>query len=164
MLLGAFYFLVCAVFLLPPPVEEGLTQLQASFDRETNAVHKVKILEKLGDAEFDEVRRAEKAGDYNTVGLTLEKYRDNARAALQLLKKQHPNAERQSNGYRQLQFHVRHAIRELDESMLVAPDEYKPPMQIVRRDLVSLDDEMIMLLFPAHPAKPGPHPPAEKQL
>jgi hypothetical protein len=161
---GALHFLLCAVFLLPPPVEETLAQLQARFDRETNAVSKVRILEKLGEAQFDEVRRAEKAGDPGTVGLTLEKYRDNARAALQLLKKQHPDAERHSNGYRQLQFQVRHAIRELDESMLLAPDDYKPPLLLVRKDLIALDDEMIKLLFPGHPAKPAANPPpAEKQ-
>ena len=164
MSLGALHILFCALFLLPPPVEETLEQLQARFDRETNAIHKVKILEKLAEAQFDEVRRAEKAGDHSAVGLTLEKYRDNARAALELLKKQHPDAERHSNGYRQLQFQVRHAIRELDESMLLAPDEYKPPLQLVRKDLIALDDEMIKLLFPGHPAKKTESsPPAEKQ-
>jgi hypothetical protein len=161
---GALQFLLCAIFLLPLPVEETLAQLQARFDHETNGVHKVKILEKLADAQFDEVRRAEKADDHSAVGFAFEKYRDNARAALELLKKQHPDAERHSNGYRQLQFLVRHAIRELDESMLIAPDEYKPPLQLVRKDLVALDDEMIKLLFPSHPAKPAQNrPPAEKQ-
>ena len=161
---AALRFLLCVIFLLPPPAEETLAQLQAHFDKETNAVHKVKILEKLGDAQFDEVRRGEKDGDYTAVGLTLEKYRDNARAALELFKKQHPDAERHSNGYRQLQFQVRHSIRELDESMLIAPDEYKPPMQLVRKDLIALDDEMIKLLFPGHPSKqPAGPPPAEKK-
>jgi hypothetical protein len=161
---GALQSVAMVFFLLPPAVTETLAELQARFDRETNAVHKAKLLERLGDAEFEETRRAGKAGDHATVALTLEKYRDNARAALELLKKQHPDAERQSNGYRQLQFHVRRAIREVDESMLMAPDEYKPPLQIVRGDLIVMDDEMIKLLFPGHPAKPAKTPPsAEKK-
>ncbi len=151
---GALQSLALVFFLLPPAVVETLAELQARFDRETNAVHKAKLLEKLGDAQFEETRQAGKAGDHASVAMTLEKYRDNARAALELLKKQHPDAERQSNGYRQLQFHVRRAIREVDESMLMAPDEYKPPLQIVRSDLIAMDDEMIKLLFPGHPPKP----------
>jgi hypothetical protein len=161
---GTLHGLAWILFLLPPAVSETLAELQARFDRDSNAVHKAKLLEKLGDAQFEEARRAGKAGDHATVALTLEKYRDNARAALELLKKQHPDAERQSNGYRQLQFHVRRAIREVDESMLMAADEYKPPLQIVRGDLIAMDEEMIKLLFPSHPAKaPKNPPPAEKQ-
>ena len=164
MSLETLHSLALVLFLLSPAVTETLAELQARFDRESNAVHKAKILEKLGDAQFEETRRAGKAGDQATVALTLEKYRDNVRAALELLKKQHPDAERQSNGYRQLQFHVRRAIREVDESLLMAPDEYKPPLQIVRGDLIAIHDEMIKLLFPVHPAKPAKTPPpAEKQ-
>jgi len=74
---------------------------------------KAKLLGKLGDAQFEEARRASKAGEYDAVGLTLEKYRDNVRSAIEALKKQHPDAEKQSNGYRQLQIHVHKAIREL---------------------------------------------------
>lgn len=161
---GTMHGLALILILFPPAVTETLAELQQRFDRESSGVHKAKLLEKLGDAQFDEARRAGRAGDHATVALTLEKYRDNARAALDLLKKQHPDAERQSNGYRQLQFHVRRAIREVDESMLMAPDEYKPPLQIVRGDLIAMDDEMIKLLFPGHPAKPAKNaPPAEKQ-
>ena len=55
-----------------------IAELQARFDRETNPVHRAKLLEKLGDAQFDETRRAFKANDLVTVGVVLEKYRDNA--------------------------------------------------------------------------------------
>ena len=116
-------------------------------------------MEKLGDAQFEEARQAGKEGDHSTVALTLEKYRDNVRATLETLKKQHPDAERQSNGYRQLQIHVRRGIREVQESLLMAPDPYKPPLEIVHQDLISIDDELIKLLFPPHPAKPRAVPP-----
>src|SRR3984893_12104328 len=74
---------------------DKLSDLQARFDHETNAVHKAKLFEKLGDAQFAQARRASKARDYNTVGQTMENYRDAARAALAALKKERPNAERQ---------------------------------------------------------------------
>ena len=128
---------------------------------------------KLGEAQLEETRRAGKAGDYNAVGMTLEKYRDNVRVAVDALKKQHPDAERQSNGYRQLEIHVRKGIREVEETILASPEGYKPPLEIVRQDLIGMDDELLKSLFPRRPlekretappaGKPAPAPPAEKQ-
>jgi hypothetical protein len=148
---------------LPPNGTESLADLQARFDRETNGVHKAKLIEKLGDAQLEEARRAGRAGDYNAVGLALEKYRDNVRAAVETLKKQHPDAEKQSNGYRQLEMHVRKGIREVDETLLVSPEGYKPPLQIVRQDLIGIDEELLKMLFPHRPAEQHARPPAEKQ-
>ena len=161
---GAVCGLLILLLFLPAGVTESLADLQARFDRETNGVHKAKLIEKLGDAQLEEARRAGKAGEYNSVGLTLEKYRDNVRAAVEALKKQHPDAERQSNGYRQLEMHVRKGIREVDETLLVSPEGYKPPLQIVRRDLISADEELLKLLFPHRPVEQhAAAPPAEKQ-
>ena len=168
---------VCGLLVFPvaprPGAAQGQADLQLRFDNETNAVHKAKLLQKLGDAQLEEARRAGKAGDYNAVGLTLEKYRDNVRSAVDALKKQHPDAERQSNGYRQLEIHVRKGIREIDETLLVSPEDYKPPLQIVRHDLIGMDDELLKMLFPRRPVerheaappaeKPEPAPPAERQ-
>ncbi len=174
---GTFLGAVCGmfVFLAIPPtdVAQTLADLQSRFDRETSGVQKAKLMTKLGEAQLEETRRAGKAGDYNVVGTTLEKYRDNVRVTVDALKKQHPDAERQSNGYRQLEMHLRKGIREVDETILVSPEGYKPPLQIVRQDLVSMDDELLKMLFPRRPLekhevappaeKPAPAPPAEKQ-
>lgn len=139
---------------------DKLAEMQARFDHETNPVRRAKLLEKLGDAEFDEARRAFKANDLSTMGIVLEKYRDNVRVALEGLKKKRADAEKDSNGYRQLEIHVRRGIREADEIILRVPEEYQPPLQIVRRDLDSMDIELIHMLFhhreqqPASPKGP----------
>jgi hypothetical protein len=125
-----------------------LNELQLKFDHEDDAVRKAKLIQKLGDAEFATLHAAEKTDDYNTAGVTLEKYRDNVRAALEGLKKVHPDAERRSNGYRQLQMHLRRGIREVEEALRVAPDEFKPPLELVHKDLTAMDDELLVLLFP----------------
>ncbi len=134
---------------------DNVSELQARFDSETNGVHKARMLQRLGDAEFAEAGRAEKAGDYNTVDLIMEKYRDNVRAASQALEKDNPDGERHPNGYKQLEMHLQKGLREVDEILLVAPDEYKPPLQLVRQDLLSLDDQLLRSLFPRkHENKP----------
>jgi hypothetical protein len=135
---------------------EDVKSLQARFDRETNSVHKAKLLEKLGDAQLEETRRASQSNDYKAIGLIMEKYRDNVRAAVDGLKKDHPDAERHTNGFKQLQIHVHKSLREVDEVLVVAPDEYRPPLEIVRRDLANIDDELLELLFPRHPKEKKP--------
>jgi len=132
-------------------VADRLAQLQEQFDRETRGVAKAKLLQKLGDAQFQAARDAQLVNDYSAMDLTLEKYRDNVRAASDALRKEKLDAERHSNGYRQLEMHVRKGIREVDEILLVVPEEYKPPMQIVRQDLTTMDDELLRLLFPRRP-------------
>jgi succinate dehydrogenase flavin-adding protein (antitoxin of CptAB toxin-antitoxin module) len=143
---------------------DKLSEMQTRFDHENNPVRRAKLLEKLGDAEFDDARRAFKANDLNTVGTVLEKYRDNVRVVFEGLKKKRTDAEKNSNGYRQLEIHVRRGIREADEIILRVPEEYQPPLQIVRRDLDSMDRELIHMLFhhndtePAAPKGPEPAP------
>jgi hypothetical protein len=162
---------LCCAALLPygvlgsvPVEKEKLADLQARFDKESNAVHKAKLLEKLGAAQFDETRRLEKSGDFSAVGLLWEKFRDNARATLEALKKQHHDAEKHVSGYRELEIGLREGIREIDQTMLVAPPEYRPPLDIVRGDLSSMDDEVLRLLFPRRTMDvPAPPPTSEKQ-
>jgi len=157
------YAAMIPLMLSPAVAQQTVAELQAHFDRESNSVKKAKLLVKLGEAQFEQARRAGKEGDNNTVDGTLEKYRDNVRAALEALKKQHADAEKHSNGYRQMEIHVKEGIREVEDSMLAAPAPYKPPLQIVRQDLIAMDEELIRLLFPHRPADKQLTPPPEKQ-
>jgi hypothetical protein len=137
---------------------DKLSELQSRFDSETKGVHKAKMLQRLGDAEFEEATRAEKADDYTTVDLIMEKYRDNVRAASEALEKENPDGERHPGGYKQLEMHVQKGLRQIDELLLIAPAEFKPPLQLVRKDLVALDDKLLRALFPRrHENKPPAH-------
>lgn len=154
-------------------IQERVQKLQERFDHETNAVSKAKLVPKLGDAQFEESRAATKAGDFDRAGLIFEKYRDNVHEALAALEKTGHNAERKPAGYKQLQMHVQKALRELNDTLLVAPAQYHPPLQLVQRDLNQMDDELLRLLFPKRPdAAPRPkgkpeaapaNPPAKAQ-
>jgi len=148
--------LVLAVLLSVPllvAAVDELAQLQEKFDRETDGVRKAKLLQKLGDAEFEQERQAAKTNDYTAVGLQMEKYRDNVRAALEALKKTHPDAEKHSSGYKQLEMHVGKGIREVRDVILAVPEAYRPPMQLVEQDLKELDTELLRLLFPRRPGE-----------
>jgi hypothetical protein len=155
-----FFLLGCAALLAADKVKE----LQDHFDRDQRADTRIKTLDKLSLAQFDSASKAGQAGDYLSVGFIFEKYRDNVRSAIQLLKKQQPDADRHANPYRQLELQVRRGIREVEETIVVAPDPVRPPLEIVRQDLISTDDELIRLLFPRRTKDPEkvPSPPEAK--
>ncbi|HTZ48527.1 MAG TPA: hypothetical protein VMH20_13095 [Verrucomicrobiae bacterium] len=139
---------------------DRVEELQKSFDKDTHAGSKIKTLEKLSNAQFDVTRKAGAAGDFNTVGFTFEKYRDNVRACFDLLKKQEPDADKHSGDYRRLELQTRRGIRELEDALLTAPPEVHPPLEIVHKDIVDMDDELIRLLFPKRTTEPVKVPPA----
>ena len=140
---------------------DTLQQLQQRFDRENDAVRKAKQLRKLASAQFDNERESAKSGDYSGVGLEMEKYRDNVRAALEALKKAHPDAEKHSAGYRELEMQVGQGIREIRDVILAVPEQFRPPMQLVEEDLKKMDTELLRLLFPRRPGE-KPAPPAAR--
>jgi hypothetical protein len=161
---GRGFLCIRAAFLLlmvcvPLGAVERLQDLQERFDKETHAGSKVKILDKLGAAQFAAATNAAKEDDYSTVGLTFEKYRDNVRSCFDLLMKQEPDAERHSEAYRRLELQTRRALREVDEVLNIVPLEVQPPLQLVKEDLLSIDDKLIQLLFPRHTKDMGPMPP-----
>lgn len=145
-----------------PSIDE-VAQLQDRFDHENDGVRKAKLLQRLGDAQFDRERAAAKSGDFLAVGVEMEKYRDNVRSAFELLKKTHHDAEKHSNGYRQLEIHVAHGIREARDVILAVPEPYRPPMQLVEQDLRDIDTELLRLLFPRRPGEQREQPPKPPQ-
>jgi len=135
--------------------DDFLAGLQARFDRETNSVKKAKLLSELGKAEFEEARSDIAAG--NDVGAVeqIEKYYDNARTALEALEKAHPDAVRQPGGYRQLEEQVREAVRFARDAAPAISADLRPPLRLIRQDLLKLDTELLDRLFPR---RPGAHP------
>ena len=154
------FLLVCSSLF----AADKLKDLQDRFDRDPHAATKLRTLDKLSQAQFESATKADQAGDYTTVGFIFEKYRDNVRAAFALLRKEEPDPDRHGNSYRQIELQVRRGVREVEETLLAVPDPMRPPLQIVRQDLISVDDELIRLLFPrrSKDLQKAPAPPEAK--
>jgi hypothetical protein len=157
--LASIFLMMCTALV----ATEKLQDLQEHFDREARAGGKIKILEKLGPAQFDAAGSAAKAEDFNKVGLTFEKYRDNVRTCFDLLTKQEPDADKHGETYRHLELQTRRGLREVDEMMAIVPPVVQPPLEIVKQDLTGIDDKLIQLLFPRRSKDPQlNHPSPEK--
>jgi len=143
---------------------DKVAELQDRFDHDSHADSKIKALDKLGQAQFEAASKAGQAGDYTTVGFIFEKYRDNVRVSFDLLKKEEPDPDRYGNTYRHLELQVRRGVREVQETLVAVPDPLRPPLEIVHQDLLSIDDELIRLLFPrrSKDVPKVPNPPEAK--
>jgi hypothetical protein len=153
---AVLFVVISAILVTNSQTAEKVAELQAHFDRETHAATKVKILEKLGQAQFAASTSAQQAGNYSDIGFICEKFRDNVRVAFELLKKQEPNAEKHEAGYRHLELQTRRGIREVEDLLVIVPEEVRPPIELVRADLIHIDDELIHLLFPSHTKETPP--------
>ena len=159
-----FFFLLSFAPVRPVATPNTLEELQRRFDNEADGVNKAKMLPKLGNAQFQREREAEKAGDYETAGFIMEKYRDNVRAAFEAVKKAHPDAEKHPSGYKQLQIHIDTGIREVTDLLSAVPEPFRPPLQIVKTDLIQIDRELLHMLFPRRPGEKQPPPKPKPQL
>ncbi len=135
--------------------QDKVSEFQSHFDLEPRATSKIRILEKLGEAQFAKATHAQKESNFLDIGFILEKYRDNVRTAFELLKKQEPNSDKHAEGYRHLELQVRRGIREVEEILIIVPEEVRPPLQIVREDLIHIDDELIHAIFPRRTKEAG---------
>lgn len=157
-----FALVLCLLLLslhVSVTLADRLADLQLHFDRESHAATKVKLLQKLGEAEFAAATTAQQAANYVEIGLLCEKYRDNVRTAFDLLKKQEPNVEKHAEGYRHLELQTRRGIREVEDLLIIVPAEVRPPLELVRDELIHVDDELIHLLFPRRTKDPQKIPP-----
>ncbi|HYA97366.1 MAG TPA: hypothetical protein VEH49_04665 [Methylomirabilota bacterium] len=155
----------CPILLLLPPAgsaqsvaPDDVAVWQQRFDQENSSRAKEKLLIKLGEAEFALSRTAGERGDYSTVDLTMEKYRDNVRSVFDALEKEH--LKETDPAYRSMEMHLRRSLRELQDTIISVPPEYVPPLQLVRKDLEDIDDRLLRHLFPKRPAEKSPPPKA----
>jgi hypothetical protein len=159
---GLIFFALSSASRGAAAARDKIAQLQAQFNQEPDPVQKAKLLAKLGDAQLAEAHRAGQHNDYQTVGLLMEKYRDNVREALVALEEKYSDAEKHDPGYRVLEIHVRHSLTDLDETLLLAPPPYRPPLSLVIQDLEDMHEEMLRALFPRRPGEKPLEKPLEK--
>ncbi len=148
------------VVLLPTPAAQVSVQdLRARFVHEPSPVRRAKLLPKLEQAEFDEIRHEAADGNYAKALELLGSYRDEVRATQKALDATGVDPEKKSAGYKELQIAVRESLRQLSEILVGLPPDWKMGFEDVRRELDGLNNRLIVQLFPR---QPGHQPPTEK--
>jgi hypothetical protein len=131
-------------------------QWRAKFDHEADPVHKAKLLLPLGESEFKDAESAlatDKAAEALDI---LKKYLDEAQSCEKALEEKFPDAEKHSNGYKQLQISLRGSLRRVDTMIVGLNEDDRKPFVEIRGQLDEIDRHLIHMLFPKQPANDGP--------
>ena len=166
---GTWGFILAAAFVFAPApfvraktVQDDLAAYHARFEHETGAVHRAKLMLRLGRDEFDEIRNDVSEENFPEALGILDEYRDEAGACITALDAKKINAAKHSSGFKELQISLQEALRRLDEIDAGLAADQQSEFVAVRLDLQRMNDHLVEELFPGGPAANPPGPPAEK--
>jgi hypothetical protein len=140
-----------AFLFLPLPQQEHLGQYKSQFDNEKDPVRKAKILVKLTESQFQQIRAEADSGKQEEGLKDLETLRDECVATHRALKSQGLDPERKSAGYKELEISVRESLNRLREILAGLGGEDEKQYARVRSQLEELNSELIKELFPRQP-------------
>src|SRR5271156_1426501 len=148
---------MAALFLGPALAGEATAALRSRFDAESDPVRKAKLMPKLGEAEFRDVRKDIDEDRLADAVAALKQYRDEAQLCANGLDAAKINAERHPSGFKELQISLRESLRRLNEITRGLSADDQASFLEVREDLDEMNRRMIQELFPHEPL-PGTPP------
>jgi hypothetical protein len=116
-------------------------------------VKKAKDVVRQGEMQLEQVRREVRDENYDAALHVLREYRDAVKSAHAGLKASGKDAEKKPNGFKNLQIHIRQNIPRLEQTILTVPVEQREPFEAIRKELDTIDRELIDALFPRQPSK-----------
>jgi hypothetical protein len=148
---GFFGSVAMAVLFLPLPPQERLGQYKSQFDGEKDPVRKAKILVKLAESQFQQIRSEADSGKQEDGLKDLETVRDECISTHEALKAKGLDPERKSAGFKELEISVRESLHRLREILAGLGGEDEKHYARVRAQLEQLNNELIRELFPRQP-------------
>jgi hypothetical protein len=144
-----------AIVVAPLAAQEYHTteQWRAKYVRETDPVHKAKLLLPLGDSEFKDAESALANEKLSEALDILKQYLDEAQSCEKELDAKFPDPEKHANGYKQLQISLRGSLRRLDAMIVGLTEDDRKPFVEIRGQLDEIDRHLIQQLFPKQPVK-----------
>lgn len=130
---------------------EDLAKDQAKFERETDPVHKAKLMVNLGRAEFDQIE--EEAGNNNLdkAAAAAKQYESQVDSVSTALDATGRNAAKHAAGFLQLQISVRESLGRLNSILVGVVGDQQKPFLAVRDNLETLNRHLLLELFPSQP-------------
>jgi predicted nucleic acid-binding Zn-ribbon protein len=150
--------LAMSMLFAPLPLQERLAQYKTQFDNEKDPVRKARILVKLTESQFQQIRTDADSGKTEDGLKDLEQVRDECISTHEALKAKAGDPERKSAGFKELEISVRESLHRLREILAGLSGEDEQHYAKVRAQLEQLNNELIKELFPRQPGS-GPQNP-----
>jgi hypothetical protein len=125
-----------------------LEQDKLRFDQETNPVRKAKEFQKLGDDQMAELARQVGQENFDGALQTLTNYRDETRIAFDGLHGSGIDAEKHSDGFKQLENALRKSIWQMERTLPGIPEEHRAAFSGLLNELIDIQTQLVHMLFP----------------
>jgi hypothetical protein len=148
------YLLSIFLFSISSPViiaQSSVLEFRARFERDTDPMHRAKMMPQLGEAEFQQIDKDIAAGNLPGALQVAREYRDQVRSCENGLDAKEADPEKHPSGFKQLQISLRQSLRRLDEMLVNMTADEQVPFIELRKDLDQLDRHLIRELFPNQP-------------
>ena len=127
--------------------------LAASAAQAVDPVRNAKDVIRQGETRLEQMRQEIRNENYDAALQVLKDYHTAIKSAHALLKNSGRNADKNPGGFKELQMHIRRTLTRLDQSILDLPVEQREPFAAIRKELDTIDRELIDALFPRQPDK-----------
>lgn len=134
-------------------VQDDIARRRREYDSQTTAVSKARKVPNLGDAQFNAARRAMQDSKFDEALRLLQDYRNVVYSTREALLAAVPNPEKRSNGFKQMEIHVRKSLDKMTDIISNAPLNQREAFQAIRADLEAISKLLIRDLFPRQPGR-----------
>ena len=144
---------VCAGMARAQQAQDRMQDYKDKYERETGPVRKAKALGNYGDAQIQHFVREASAENLDAATALLTSYRDEVRSVFEALKATGVDAEKKPDGFKELEFHLRKLLWQIDRTLPAVPIDHRETFQEIRDELGRIHADLIHLLFPREAGK-----------
>lgn len=144
---------VCAGIVRAQQPQDRMQEYKDKYEKENDPVRKAKALGNYGDAQMQHFVRDAGAEDFDAATALLTAYRNEVRFVFDALKATGNDAEKKSDGFKELEFHLRKTLWQIDRTLPAVPIEHRESLQQMHEELGRIHTELIHLLFPRETGK-----------
>jgi hypothetical protein len=144
---------VCCGMARAQQPQDRTQEYKDKYEKENDPVRKAKALGNLGDAQIQHFVREANAENFDAAFALLTAYRNEVRFVFDALKATGIDAEKKSDGFKELEFHLRKTLWQVDRTLPAVPIEHRESFQEMHDELGRIHAELIHLLFPREAGK-----------
>lgn len=144
---------VASAGILRAQQQDRMQEYKDKYERENDPVRKAKALGNYGDAQIQHFVREASAENFEPASALLTAYRNEVRFVFDALKATGNDPEKKPDGFKELEFHLRRTLWQIDRTLPAVPLEHRESLQVIHDELGRIHMDLIHLLFPREAGK-----------
>jgi hypothetical protein len=133
--------------------QDRMQEYKDKYEKENDPIRKAKALGNYGDAQIQHFVREASAENFEPASTLLTAYRNEVRFVFDGLKATGNDPEKKPDGFKELEFHLRKTLWQIDRTLPAVPIEHRESLQVTHDELGRMHMELIHLLFPREAGK-----------